>query len=148
MNLIGSPEIVTALAIGGRLSFNPLTDTLTAEDGSEFRLEPPKAAPEVPAADFDEGRSFYQAPPEDGSSIDLTVSPDSERIQLLEPWPAWDGNDFTDMPALLKAQGKTTTDSISPAGVWLRFPRPPRPFSATICSWAPSMPTPARPERA
>ena len=121
MNLIGSPEIVTALAIGGRLSFNPMTDTLTAADGSEFRLNPPAEAPEVPAADFDEGRSFYQAPPEDGSNIDLTVSPDSERIQLLEPWPAWDGNDFTDMPALLKAQGKTTTDSISPAGVWLRF---------------------------
>ncbi len=121
MNLIGSPEIVTALAIGGRLSFNPLTDTLTAADGSQFRLDPPKEAPEVPAADFEEGRSFYQAPPEDGSGIDLTVSPDSERIQLLEPWPAWDGNDFLDMPALLKAQGKTTTDSISPAGVWLRF---------------------------
>ena len=121
MNLIGSPEIVTALAIGGRLSFNPLTDTLTAADGSEFRLDPPKEAPEVPAADFDEGRSFYQPPPEDGANIDLTVSPDSERIQLLEPWPAWDGQDFLDMPALLKAQGKTTTDSISPAGVWLRF---------------------------
>ncbi len=121
MNLIGSPEIVTALAIGGRLSFNPMTDTLTAADGSEFRLDPPKEAPEVPPSDFDEGRSFYQAPPEDGSSIDLTVSPDSERIQLLEPWPAWDGNDFEDMPVLLKAKGKTTTDSISPAGVWLRF---------------------------
>ena len=121
MNLIGSPEIVTALAIGGRLSFNPMTDTLTAADGSEFRLAPPQEAPEVPAGDFDEGRSFYQAPPEDGASIDLTVSPDSERIQLLEPWPAWDGGDFLGMPALLKAQGKTTTDSISPAGVWLRF---------------------------
>ena len=121
MNLIGSPEIVTALAIGGRLSFNPMTDTLTAADGSEFRLNPPAEAPEVPPSDFDQGRSFYQAPPEDGSDIDLTVSPDSERIQLLEPWPAWDGNDFTDMPALLKAKGKTTTDSISPAGVWLRF---------------------------
>ncbi len=121
MNLIGSPEIVTALAIGGRLSFNPMTDTLTAADGSEFRLDPPKQAAEVPPSDFEEGRSFYQAPPEDGSAIELTVSPDSERIQLLEPWPAWDGGDFTDMPALLKAKGKTTTDSISPAGVWLRF---------------------------
>ena len=121
MNLIGSPEIVTALAIGGRLSFNPMTDTLTAADGSEFRLDPPAEAPEVPSSDFDQGRSFYQAPPEDGSNIELTVSPDSERIQLLEPWAAWDGGDFTDMPALLKAKGKTTTDSISPAGVWLRF---------------------------
>ena len=121
MNLIGSPEIVTALAIGGRLSFNPMSDTLTAEDGSEFRFDPPQEAPEVPPSDFEPGRSFYQAPPEDGSGVDLTVSPDSERIQLLEPWAAWDGNDFQDMPALLKAKGKTTTDSISPAGVWLRF---------------------------
>ena len=121
MNLIGSPEIVTALALAGRLSFNPLTDTLQGADGAEFRLAAPQAAPEVPAADFEEGRSFYQAPPEDGDGIELTVSPDSERLQLLEPWPAWDGQDFTDMPVLVKAKGKTTTDSISPAGVWLRF---------------------------
>ena len=121
MNLIGSPEIVTALAIGGRLSFNPMTDSLTAADGTEFRFDPPKEAPEVPESDFDQGRSFYLSPPDDGGDVDLTVSPDSERIQLLEPWPAWDGNDFVEMPILLKAQGKTTTDSISPAGVWLRF---------------------------
>ena len=121
MNLIGSPEIVTALALAGRLSFNPLTDTLQGADGAEFRLAAPQAAPEVPSADFEEGRSFYQAPPEDGSSIELTVSPDSERLQLLEPWPAWDGQDFTDLPVLVKTKGKTTTDSISPAGVWLRF---------------------------
>ena len=121
MNLIGSPEIVTAMALGGRLSFNPMTDTLTGADGAEFTLDPPQQAPEVPPGDFDEGRSFYQAPPDDGSDIELTVSPDSQRIQLLEPWPAWDGNDFTEMPVLLKAKGKTTTDSISPAGVWLRF---------------------------
>ena len=121
MNLIGSPEIVTALALAGRLSFNPLTDTLQGADGAEFRLAAPQAAPEVPAADFEEGRSFYQAPPDDGDGIELTVSPDSERLQLLEPWPAWDGQDFTDMPVLVKAKGKTTTDSISPAGVWLRF---------------------------
>ena len=121
MNLIGSPEIVTALALAGRLSFNPLTDTLQGADGAEFRLAAPQAAPEVPAADFEEGRSFYQAPPDDGDGIELTVSPDSERLQLLEPWPAWDGQDFTDMPVLVKTKGKTTTDSISPAGVWLRF---------------------------
>ena len=121
MNLIGSPEIVTAMALGGRLSFNPMTDTLTGADGAEFTLDPPQQAAEVPPGDFDEGRSFYQAPPDDGSDIELTVSPDSQRIQLLEPWPAWDGNDFTEMPVLLKAKGKTTTDSISPAGVWLRF---------------------------
>ena len=121
MNLIGSPEIVTAIALAGRLSFNPMTDTLTAADGTQFVLDPPKPAPEVPPSDFALGHSSYEAPPEDGSGIELTVSPTSERLQLLEPWPAWDGNDFEDMPVLVKAKGKTTPDSISPAGVWLRF---------------------------
>ena len=121
MNLIGSPEIVTAMALAGRLSFNPMTDSLTGADGAAFVLDAPKPAPDVPERDFDPGQSSYEAPPEDGSNIELTVSPDSERLQLLEPWPAWDGNDFEDMPVLIKAQGKTTTDSISPAGVWLRF---------------------------
>ena len=121
MNIIGSPEIVTALALAGRMSFNPLTDTLTGADGQAFRLDPPKAAPDVPPRDFDRGESSYKDPPEDGSDIELTVAPDSERIQLLEPWPAWDGEDMPDMPVLVKTKGKTTTDSISPAGVWLRF---------------------------
>ena len=121
MNIIGSPEIVTALALAGRLSFNPLTDTLTGADGQPFRLEPPSPAPDVPAENFARGASSYEDPPEDGSDIELTVAPDSERIQLLQPWPAWDGNDLLDMPVLVKAKGKTTTDSISPAGVWLRF---------------------------
>jgi len=121
MNLIGSPEIVTAIALAGRLSFNPMTDALTAADGTQFVLDAPKPAPEVPASDFAQGHSSYEAPPDDGSGIELTVSPTSERLQLLEPWPAWDGNDFADIPVLLKAKGKTTTDSISPAGVWLRF---------------------------
>ena len=121
MNIIGSPEIVTALALAGRLSFNPLTDTLTGADGQEFMLEPPQPAPDVPEADFDRGSSSYEDPPENGNDIELTVAPDSERIQLLNPWPAWDGEDLVDMPVLVKAQGKTTTDSISPAGVWLRF---------------------------
>ena len=121
MNIIGSPEIVTALALAGRLSFNPLTDTLTGADGQEFMLAPPQPAPDVPEADFDRGSSSYEDPPDNGSDIELTVAPDSERIQLLNPWPAWDGEDFVEMPVLVKAQGKTTTDSISPAGVWLRF---------------------------
>ena len=121
MNLIGSPEIVTALALSGRLSFNPLTDTLTAADGTEFMLEPPKAAPEVPPQDFDRGASSYEAPPADGQDIELSVDPSSERLQLLQPWQPWDGEDLIDMPVLIKAQGKTTTDSISPAGVWLRY---------------------------
>ena len=121
MNFIGSPEIVTALALAGRLSFNPLTDSLTGADGKTFKLSPPKTAPEVPARNFDRGRPTYVTPPADGSAIALKVDPKSERLQLMEPWPAWDGQDFTDMPVLLKAKGKTTTDHISPAGSWLRY---------------------------
>jgi aconitate hydratase len=121
MNFIGSPEIVTALALAKRLSFNPLTDALSDAEGKPFRLEPPSPAPEVPARDFDRGQATYIAPPEDGSSITLQVDPKSERLQLMEPWPAWDGKDFVDMPVLIKTQGKTTTDHISPAGPWLRY---------------------------
>jgi aconitate hydratase len=121
MNFIGSPEIVTAMALSGKLTFNPLTDTLTGSDGKPFKLQPPKPAPEVPANNFDRGRSAYIAPPEDGSSIELSVSPNSERIQLMEPWPPWDGADFHNMPVLMKTKGKTTTDHISPAGPWLRY---------------------------
>jgi aconitate hydratase len=121
MNFIGSPEIVTALAVAGRLSFNPLTDSLTGADGKVFKLAPPKTAPEVPARSFDRGRPAYVAPPTDGAGIALKVDPKSERLQLMEPWPAWDGRDFLDMPVLLKARGKTTTDHISPAGAWLRY---------------------------
>ncbi|MEK7877454.1 MAG: aconitase family protein, partial [Pseudomonadota bacterium] len=121
MNFIASPEIVTALALAGRLSFNPLTDTLTGADGQPFRLEPPKLAPEVPARNFDRGHATYVAPPADGSRVELKVNPDSTRIQLMQPWPAWDGKDFTDMPVLMKTKGKTTTDHISPAGPWLRY---------------------------
>jgi aconitate hydratase len=121
MNFIASPEIVTALAIAGRLSFNPLTDTLPGADGKPFRLSPPKPAPEVPARAFERGHSTYVAPPPDGSKVDLKVSPSSERIQLMKPWAPWDGNDFLDMPVVLKTKGKTTTDHISPAGPWLRF---------------------------
>ncbi|MBV8090099.1 MAG: aconitate hydratase [Alphaproteobacteria bacterium] len=121
MNFIGSPEIVTAFALGKRLSFNPLTDTLTGADGQPFRLEPPKPAPEVPAHGFDPGHATYIAPPEDGSKIKLEVDPTSERLQLMEPWAAWDHKDFVDCPVLIKTQGKTTTDHISPAGPWLRY---------------------------
>lgn len=121
MNFIASPEIVTALAIAGKLSFNPLTDSLTGSDGKAFMFAPPKVAPEVPSEGFTRGRSAYVAPPEDGSAITLEVAPDSERIQLMQPWPAWDGNDFKDMPVLIKTKGKTTTDHISPAGPWLRL---------------------------
>ena len=121
MNFIASPEIVTAFSLAGRLSFNPLSDTLTDSEGSEFRLMPPGEAPEVPPGDFDAGVSSYEAPPEDGSDIAIEVDPNSERLQLLEPFPAWDGNDFVEIPVLMKAEGKTTTDHISPAGPWLRL---------------------------
>ncbi len=121
MNFIGSPEIVTAFALAGRLSFNPLEDTLTGADGKPFKLQPPKPAAEVPDQQFDQGNPYYVAPPEDGSNIELQVDPNSDRIQVLQPWPAWDGEDVTDAPVLLKAQGKCTTDHISPAGPWLRY---------------------------
>jgi aconitate hydratase len=120
MNFIASPELVTAFAAAGRLSFNPLTDTLTGADGVAFRLDPPRPAPEVPPDNFARGGTCL-APPDDGAGVVLEIDPGSERLQRLEPWPAWDGHDFTAMPVLLKAKGKTTTDHISPAGPWLRY---------------------------
>jgi aconitate hydratase len=121
MNFIGSPEIVTAFALAGKLAFNPLTDSLTGADGKPFKLRPPRPVPEVPAKNFDRGNPYYIPPPEDGSSIELHVDPKSDRLQVLQPWPAWDGHDFEDLPVLLKARGKCTTDHISPAGPWLRY---------------------------
>ena len=121
MNFIASPELAVALGLGGRLSFNPLTDTLTGADGQEFKLDPPKPAPEVPPQGFDSGQSGYVDPPESGEDVEVVVDPQSNRLQILDPWPAWDGNDYVDVPVLLKAQGKCTTDHISPAGPWLRF---------------------------
>ena len=119
MNFIASPEITTAFALAGRLSFNPLTDTLADAQGNQVMLEPPKPAPEVPETGFDPGHASYIAPPDDGSDIEIAVDPNSQRLQLMNPWPAWDGNDFTEMPVLMKVEGKCTTDHISPAGVWL-----------------------------
>ena len=121
MNFIASPEMVIAMSLAGRLSFNPLTDTLVDADGHEFRLDPPKQAPEVPATGFVEGNPYYVPPPEDGSHIEISVDRDSERLQLLKRWPAWDGNDFLQFPVLIKVKGKCTTDDISPAGPWLRY---------------------------
>jgi aconitate hydratase len=117
---IGSPELVTALAFGGRLSFNPLTDSITREDGEEFRFEPPTGA-ELPSSGFSHGRRGYEPPAEDGSRIEVKVDPASKRLQLLEPFPAWDGKDIEGLPVLLKAVGKCTTDHVSPAGPWLRY---------------------------
>jgi aconitate hydratase len=121
MNFITSPEIAVALSLAGRLSFNPLTDTLADADGQPFTLNPPEKAPEVPENGFEKGKSAFFPPPDDGSDIVVKVDPNSARLQLLEPWPAWDGNDCMNMPILVKAKGKTTTDAISPAGPWLRL---------------------------
>jgi aconitate hydratase len=125
MNFIASPELVTAFALAGRLSFNPMHDTLTGGDGKPFKLDAPKSAPEVPPKNFAHGQNSYIAPGEFGQetsqAIELKINAHSERLQRLEPWPAWDGCDFLDMPILLKGKGKTTTDHISPAGPWLRY---------------------------
>ncbi|WP_224371055.1 aconitate hydratase [Hyalangium versicolor] len=121
MNFIASPEIITAMALAGRLSFNPLTDFLKAADGTPFRLSPPGNAPEVPAHPFERAGAFLVSPPEDGSQIRIEIASSSERLQALQPWPAWDGQDFQGMPVLIKTQGKTTTDQISPAGAWLKY---------------------------
>jgi aconitate hydratase len=121
MNFIASPELVTAFALAGRLSFNPLTDTLTDRHGRSIMLTAPKPAPEVPAQGFARRRAAYIPPAKDGRNIELRIDANSERLQLLAPWPAWGGSDFLDMPLLLKSKGKTTTDQISPAGPWLRY---------------------------
>ncbi len=121
LNFIASPEIAVAMGLGGSLSFNPLTDTLVGSDGKEFKLDPPGPAPEVPSNGFDPGELGYVDPPESGEGVTVDVDPESNRLQILEPWPVWDGNDFTDIPVLVKAAGKCTTDHISPAGPWLRF---------------------------
>ena len=121
LNFIVSPEMAMAFSLAGRLSFNPLTDTLTDADGKQFKLDPPGPAPEVPEAGF-AGRGYgYEPPAEDGSGITVTVDPASTRLQLLSPFPKWDGGDFDRLQVLVKAQGKCTTDHISPAGPWLRF---------------------------
>jgi aconitate hydratase len=121
LSFIASPELVTAFALAGRLSFDPLRDTLRDAEGRPFRLTPPQPAPELPAQGFASGRALYVPPPPDASALELHIDPGSERLQRLEPWPAWDGHDLLDMPILIKTRGKTTTDQISPAGSWLRF---------------------------
>jgi aconitate hydratase len=120
-SFISSPEIVIAYALTGKLTANPLTEELTTPDGRTYRLQPPAAAPEIPENGFVFKAEGYLAPPEDRSSIEVKVRDGSERLQLLEPFPAWDGEDYERMPILLKARGKCTTDHISQAGPWLRF---------------------------
>ncbi|MCZ6572312.1 MAG: aconitate hydratase, partial [Planctomycetota bacterium] len=117
---IGSPEIVTAMAFAGRLSFDPRRDSLQAPDGSEFRFEPPEGD-DLPGRGLAADPDGYVEPAGDGDQVELRVAPDSERLQVLEPFAPWDGKEFEDLPVLLKAQGKCTTDHISPAGPWLRY---------------------------
>jgi aconitate hydratase len=117
---IGSPEIVTAFALAGSLAFNPLKDVLKGSDGAPVKLEPPAPA-DLPESGFIFDDLGYVPPAENGDDVVVVVSPTSERLQLLAPFPAWNGKDYIDMPLLLKALGKCTTDHISPAGAWLRY---------------------------
>ncbi len=117
---VASPEIVTALAIAGRLTFNPETDELTGADGKPFKLKSPWGD-SLPRKGYDRGQSTYQAPPADRSNVRVIVDPASSRLQLLEPFKAWEGADLPGLVILLKAKGKCTTDHISAAGPWLKF---------------------------
>ncbi|MGH9998249.1 MAG: aconitate hydratase, partial [Nitrosopumilaceae archaeon] len=121
MNFIGSPELIIALALGGRLSFNPLKDSLVASDGSKFKLEPPKRAPEVPSKGFQKTEGIYIPPSKDPDTVEVIISKNSDRLQKLEPFSQWEENDFVNFPILVKAKGKCTTDHISPAGPWLFY---------------------------
>ncbi|MFN6039136.1 MAG: aconitate hydratase, partial [Bacteroidota bacterium] len=117
---VGSPELVTALAIAGDLSFNPLTDTLVNENGEAVKLDPP-SGDELPIKGFAVEDAGYQAPAEDGSKVEVKVKPDSDRLQLLDPFAAWEGVDLKGLKLLIKVKGKCTTDHISMAGPWLKY---------------------------
>lgn len=121
MNFIGSPELVIALALGGNLSFNPLTDSLTTQDGSKFHLQPPSLAPEVPTNGFKNTEGIYIPPSDNPEDVEVIINKNSKRLQKLEPFSPWNGNDFHELPILVKAKGKCTTDHISPAGAWLSY---------------------------
>ena len=117
---VASPEIVTAFAISGKLTFNPLKDYLINEKGERVMLEEPKGY-ELPPKGFDVKDAGYQAPANDGSTVDVIVKPDSQRLQLLSPFPGWEGTDLKGLRLLIKAKGKCTTDHISMAGPWLKY---------------------------
>lgn len=117
---VTSPETVVAMALSGRVDFDPKTDTLTNDAGEQVSLVVGEAI-ELPPGGFESGDSMFIAPPEDGSSIEVTVNPTSDRIQLLTPFPEWDGKDYLELPILGKGMGKVTTDHISMAGAWLKY---------------------------
>ncbi|KAJ5679795.1 Aconitate hydratase [Penicillium macrosclerotiorum] len=117
---VASPDLVVAMTVAGTLNFNPLTDKLKDANGNEFMLKPP-TGDGLPARGYDAGQNTYQAPPADRAAVNVAVSPSSDRLQLLAGFAAWDGKDATDIPILIKCQGKTTTDHISMAGPWLKY---------------------------
>lgn len=116
---VTSPELVGAFVLAGDLTFNPLVDELTAEDGTKFKLQPPKG--EQLPKQFQDGENTYQQPPADGSGVKVDVDPNSDRLQLLTPFEKWDGKDYNELPILIKVKGKCTTDHISMAGPWLKY---------------------------
>lgn len=120
LSFVASPEITTALAIAGSLSFNPETDYLTNDNGEQVKLDPPYGD-ELPMKNFEKDRKGFLAPTKNGFKTKIAIPEKSDRLQLLEPFPAWDGKDFVDLPLLLKVKGKCTTDHISPAGSWLKY---------------------------
>ncbi|MEY2609524.1 MAG: aconitase, partial [Actinomycetota bacterium] len=120
LSFVTSPDTVMAIALSGRLDFDPTVDTITAPDGSQVKLDAP-VGEVLPARGYDKGSNTFTAPPADGSGVTVAVSPTSDRLQLLEPFPAWDGKDYLGLPVLMKAQGKCTTDHISAAGKWLTY---------------------------
>ena len=120
LSFLTSPEIVTALAFAGSLEFDPVHGTIPGPDGRAFRFTAPEGE-ELPARGFAKGEEGFEAPAASGESLQVVIPPDSERLQILQPFPRWDGKDFTELPILVKTKGKTTTDHISPAGAWLRF---------------------------
>jgi len=117
---VASPEIVTALAIAGNLTFNPITDTLTNAKGEQVKLDAP-SGDELPTKGFAVDDAGFQAPAADGSKVNVVVSPTSDRLQLLDPFAAWEGTDLKGLKLLIKAKGKCTTDHISMAGPWLKY---------------------------
>jgi aconitate hydratase len=120
LSFLASPEIVTAYAISGDLTFDPINQMLKGADGKEFKFQPPQGE-ELPAKGFAKGEEGFVAPAASGEGLTVEVPPTSERLQLLQPFPRWDGKDFEKLPLLIKTKGKTTTDHISPAGPWLKF---------------------------
>jgi len=120
LSFVTSPDTVMAIALSGRLDFDPTTDTITAPNGTEVRLIAP-VGEVLPSKGYDPGSNTFTAPPADGSGVSVAVSPTSSRLQLLEPFPAWDGKDYLGLPVLMKAKGKCTTDHISAAGKWLTY---------------------------